>query len=240
MPDSPRFFCLATQAWSSHLPSPQLALAEPNGLLAMGGSLMPQTLLDAYRVGIFPWFSVGQPILWWSPTPRAVLRPSEFHRSRSLKRTLAQQAWRITLDARFAEVVAACGGPRRGQDSTWLSCEMQAAYVELHRAGHAHSLECWLDETLVGGIYGVTIGQIFFGESMFSRISDGSKVALFALCQRLQRWGYRLLDCQIPNPHLVTLGMSLLTREQFQLALAAGCAANPTVHAWASEQDARP
>lgn len=240
MRDLPRFFCLATQAWSSQLPPPELALKEPNGLLAMGGTLATETLLGAYRAGIFPWYSAGQSILWWSPNPRAVLRPSEFHPSRSLKRNLSRHAWKISLDTRFAEVVHACAERRRGQDGTWLSNEMQAAYVELHRAGHAHSVECWLDGILVGGIYGVAIGQIFFGESMFSRIRDGSKIALFALCQRLLRWGYRLLDCQIPNPHLVTLGMSLLTRAQFQLALLAGCAAGPAPQAWAPEQDPRP
>ncbi|MSR15397.1 MAG: leucyl/phenylalanyl-tRNA--protein transferase [Gammaproteobacteria bacterium] len=228
--DSPSYFCIATQTWSPTLPSAELALEEPNGLVAMGGSLAPAALLAAYRHGIFPWYCAGQPTLWWSPNPRAVLRPEEFHVSRSLRRCL-RRPWRITLDVDFAQVLQACAVPRSHEAGTWLSAEMQAAYLELHRAGHAHSLECWLDDHLVGGIYGVAIGQLFFGESMFSRINNGSKVALYALCRRLVAWGYHLLDCQVPNPHLVSLGMTLLSRDQFTLALDYGDA-KPSTEAW--------
>jgi leucyl/phenylalanyl-tRNA---protein transferase len=227
-----RFFCLANRTWSNTLPSPRLALDDPNGLLAVGGALTTHTLIQAYSAGIFPWYSFGQPILWWSPSPRAVLEPTEFHASRSLLRSLRRYAWQVTVDTDFAGVLQACAAPRRDQSGTWLTPEMQTAYLELHRTGYAHSLECWQDDALIGGIYGVALGQVFFGESMFSRVSDGSKVALYALCRRLQHWGYRILDCQVPNPHLVSLGMSLLTRDQF-CALVREASAAPVVDdAW--------
>ncbi|MGH8596251.1 MAG: leucyl/phenylalanyl-tRNA--protein transferase [Gammaproteobacteria bacterium] len=199
----------------------------------MGGTLAEETLVAAYRRGIFPWYSAGQPILWWSPDPRAILTPDDFHASRSLIRNLRRQPWRVTIDCEFAFVVQACAVPRRNQDDTWLTPAMQAAYLRLHRAGFAHSLECWLENELVGGIYGVAIGRIFFGESMFSRVDDGSKVALYALCRRLMRWGYRLLDCQIMSSHLERLGCSRLRREQFVAVVSANCALSVAQEAWA-------
>jgi leucyl/phenylalanyl-tRNA---protein transferase len=229
--DATRYFCLATETWSNSLPDPQCALEEPNGLLAMGGDLTVSSLLAAYRRGIFPWYSVGQPLLWWSPNPRAVLRPEAFHVSRSFCRSLKQLPWRVTVDTEFTQVLQACAEARADAAGTWLTHDMQVAYLELHRAGHAHSLECWLDERLVGGIYGVAMGQLFFGESMFSRVSNGSKVALYALCRRLVDWGYRLLDCQVPNPHLESLGMSLLSREEFDVALQS-CTDSEAPGAW--------
>lgn len=211
----PQFFCPATQALSSTLPPPARALREPNGLLAIGGSLDADTLLAAYRLGIFPWYSPGQPLLWWSPDPRAVIRPENFHASRSLQRTLRRDAWRITVDRAFTAVIHACAAPRRADSGTWLTPEMIDAYLDLYRLGHAHSLECWRDGRLAGGVYGVAVGRVFCGESMFSRVTDGSKIALYALCRRLRRWGYRLLDCQIENPHLTTLGAELIPRAVF-------------------------
>lgn len=215
MSRSARFFCPATQSSSAQLPSPLLALREPNGLLAVGGTLDSEILLAAYRQGIFPWFSEGQPILWWSPDPRAIIRPEKFHVSRSLRRSLRRQPWRVTVDHAFGRVVDACAEPRRSEAGTWLSAAMIQAYGEFHRLDVAHSLECWLGDELAGGIYGVAVGNVFCGESMFSRATDGSKVALYALCQRLLNWGYKVLDCQIPNPHLQSLGAELLSRRMF-------------------------
>lgn len=215
------FFCLATQAQSRDLPSPTLALTEPNGLLAAGGDLAPDTLLRAYRAGIFPWFSPDQPILWWSPDPRAVIVPANFHASRRLQRSLRRARWQVSVNFAFEQVIRACAAPRDHAGGTWLTPEMIAAYLALHHRGHAHSVECWLDDRLAGGVYGVDVGDVFCGESMFSHVTNGSKVALYALCQRLQTWGYQLLDCQIENPHLLSLGAQRMSRREFCDRLAA-------------------
>lgn len=209
------FFCPATQCSSAQLPSPLLALREPNGLLAVGGTLNSETLLAAYRQGIFPWYSEGQPILWWSPDPRAIIWPEKFHVSQSLRRSLRRRPWRVTVDHAFEQVIAACAAPRRSETGTWLSAAMIRAYRELHRLEFAHSVECWLGDELAGGVYGVAVGNVFCGESMFSQVTDGSKVALYALCQRLPKWGYRILDCQIENRHLRSLGAESVSRRRF-------------------------
>ena len=197
-------------------PSAELALRQPDGLLAIGGDLSPQRLLNAYRGGIFPWFSEGQPILWWSPDPRTVFRTDRVRLSSRFRRALRKSVWMIRADTRFADIVAACASvPRPGQDGTWITTEMQAAYIELHRLGHAHSVEVFDGQRLIGGIYGVAIGRMFFGESMFSRESGGSKVALAALARRLREWGWPLIDAQVENDHLLSLGAESWPRRDF-------------------------
>jgi leucyl/phenylalanyl-tRNA--protein transferase len=196
------------------------ALREPNGLLAAGGDLSIRRLLDAYRSGIFPWFSEGDPVLWWSPDPRMVLFPPELKVSRSLAKTLRRRRFRVTADLAFAEVVKACRAPRPGQRGTWITEEMSAAYRRLHQAGHAHSVEAWLDDELAGGLYGVALGRAFFGESMFTRVTDASKVAFVALVRQLERWRFGLVDCQMNTPHLASLGAREIPREDFARRLA--------------------
>lgn len=196
------------------------ALDEPPGLLAAGGDLSVERLLAAYRRGIFPWYSPGQPILWWCPDPREVLFPQQFHRSRSLTRRERRGDFEIRMDQAFAEVVGACAAPRARERGTWITPEMQAAYEQLHERGYAHSIEVWRDERLVGGVYGVRLGAVFFGESMFSREPDGSKLALSALATRSESLGLQLIDCQMPSPHLASLGSRTLPREEFLALLA--------------------
>lgn len=201
-------------------PPVEQALAEPDGLLCAGGDLSSARLLEAYRRGIFPWYSTGQPILWWSPDPRAVLRPESLKVSRSLARTLRRGALRTTLDSHFDSVIAACGDARLRPEGTWISAEMRQAYNRLHASGHAHSVETWLGERLVGGVYGVALGRVFFGESMFSLVPDASKVALVRLCAELRARQYRLVDCQVESPHLASLGAEPMPRRQFTALLA--------------------
>ncbi len=192
-------------------PDVDCALDEPNGLLALGGSLSPERLLCAYARGIFPWYSTGQPILWWSPDPRMVLFPGELRVSRSLRKRLRRGEDRVTVDTCFRRVVEACAAPRDGAAGTWILPEMVDAYERLHRLGHAHSVECWRGGTLAGGLYGVAIGRVFFGESMFSTLPDASKVALEWLCRR----DFALVDCQLPSPHLQRLGARCIARREF-------------------------
>lgn len=197
-------------------PPAELAMHDPDGLLAAGGDLSPERLLYAYERGIFPWFSEGQPILWWSPDPRAVLFPNEFHVSRSLRKSIRKQGFTFTLDEDFRGVIKACSEvPRPGQDGTWITAEMREAYLELHRQGHAHSVEAWRDGQLVGGLYGIAMGRMFFGESMFSRCSDASKAAFLFLVKQLQAWNFTLIDCQLENPHLARLGSRTIPRAEF-------------------------
>lgn len=191
------------------------ALPSPNGLLAVGGDLRPERLLRAYQAGIFPWFEAGQPILWWSPDPRMVLFPAELHLSRSMQKFLRAHSWRISSDTAFEAVIAACAGARAGSDGTWITPAMAEAYGALHRAGHAHSVEVWEGEQLVGGLYGIAMGKVFFGESMFSRRSNASKLALADLAGKLLVAGYRLIDCQVANPHLASLGAREISRQEF-------------------------
>lgn len=196
-------------------PDVALALHDPDGLLAVGGDLSIERLLAAYQRGIFPWYSGDQPILWWSPDPRSVLFPNKLHMSRSLRKTLRKQQYKITLDTAFADVIHACSQPREGDPGTWITDEMQQAYIRLHQAGFAHSVECWMNNKLVGGLYGVAIGHVFFGESMFSTRTDASKVAFVFLVRQLQRWQFGLIDCQIQSAHLDQFGAELIPRSEF-------------------------
>lgn len=213
-------------------PDVELALRDPDGLLAMGGKLSTDWLLQAYRRGIFPWYAPGQPILWWAPDPRLVLLPEKLHISRSLAKTIRQNKFSVTLDTAFSDVIAACAQARQGQSGTWITPEMQAAYVDLHHEGHAHSAECWYDGKLAGGLYGIAIGNIFFGESMFTELTDASKVAFVALARQLQRWGYGLIDCQVYTGHLASLGASMIARKDFTAILDSGCGQPGRVAPW--------
>ncbi|MCB1825264.1 MAG: leucyl/phenylalanyl-tRNA--protein transferase [Candidatus Competibacteraceae bacterium] len=204
-------------------PHPDRALTEPDGLLAAGGNLTPRRLLRAYRMGIFPWYSADQPILWWSPDPRLVLLPECLKVSRSLRKTLRKGLFAITADTAFEQVVAACAGPRQGEPGTWITSEMFRAYCRLHRLGHAHSIETWHQGELVGGLYGVALGQVFYGESMFSWISDASKIALVALTAQLQRWKFAVIDCQVTTAHLLSMGAVDIPRSSFLQLLERYC-----------------
>lgn len=210
-------------------PDPELALSEPDGLLAWGGDLDPVRLTNAYHDGIFPWYSDDQPILWWSPARRCVLYPAEVHISRRLQRVIRQRGFEVTADTAFAEVVEGCALPRKSQDSTWITPDMIHAYTRLHHMGVAHSIEVWRDGRLAGGLYGLALGKIFFGESMFSQATDASKVALVALCRQLGAREYALLDCQVTNPHLKTMGAVQLSRAQFQAVLRDNVDAPPPI-----------
>jgi leucyl/phenylalanyl-tRNA---protein transferase len=211
---------LPPDARPESLPPASAALDEPNGLLAIGGNLSPEWLLYAYRHGIFPWYSRGQPILWWSPDPRCVLVPGEFRVHRSLAKSLRNGRHRIAMDTAFAEVISGCAAPRSGQDGTWITGAMARAYLELHRLGHAHCVEVWRDEGLVGGLYGVRIGAMFFGESMFSRIRDASKFALKALVDWALGANIALIDCQMATAHLQSLGAQSLSRASYLARIA--------------------
>lgn len=209
------------------------ALSEPNGLLAVGGDLAPERLLAAYRRGIFPWYSPGEPILWWSPDPRMVLFPAEFKVSRSLGRTLRRGGYEVRLDTAFAQVIAACAQtPRRGQHGTWIVPEMQAAYRRLHELGLAHSVETWVDGELVGGLYGIALGRMFYGESMFSWRSDASKIAVAHLARYLERLGFGMVDCQMHTAHLASLGAREIPRDDFIARLDALVAAGSAPGPW--------
>lgn len=208
-------------------PDPGRALREPNGLLAIGGDLSPPRLVAAYRQGIFPWYNPGEPILWWSPDPRAILLPTAVHVSHRLRRSLRQAPYRVSLDEAFPRVVAACAAPRKSGAGTWLVPEMQQAYGELHQAGFAHSIELWQGADLVGGLYGIALGRAFFGESMFSRVPDASKMLLAILGQQLARRGFRLIDGQVASDHLLRMGAQLWPRERFLRELALAIAQSP-------------
>lgn len=214
-------------------PPVEAALDHPNGLLAAGGDLSPQRLLDAYRHGIFPWYSQGEPILWWSPDPRTVLATAEIHISTRLRRWLKRCDWTIRADSAFTEVVRACAAPRRDQPETWITQAMFDAYTELHAMGHAHSVEAYdASQRLVGGIYGVAVGRMFFGESMFSAATNGSKVALIALCNGLHRWRFPLLDAQVTSGHLTSLGAVEMPRKRFVAHVADYCARPGVAGSW--------
>ncbi len=214
---------------------PPPALAREDGLLAVGGDLSVPRLLQAYRHGIFPWYSPDDPILWWSPNPRLVLFPEEFHLAKRLARTIRQQAFRITFDTKFAQVIRACSKTRRkdGQ-GTWLDENMIAAYCALHDQGYAHSVECWQNGKLVGGLYGVALGAAFFGESMFSLVPDSSKVALAGLVERLKGWDFELIDCQVGTGHLQRLGAREISGEEFSTRLAQAMARPSRLGPWSN------
>jgi leucyl/phenylalanyl-tRNA---protein transferase len=196
-------------------PDPRRALREPDGLLAVGGDLTPARLLAAYRRGIFPWYEAGQPILWWSPDPRAVLLPAELKVSASLRKTLRAGALRVTFDTAFARVMSGCAAPRPHQRGTWLTPQMQQAYARLHALGYAHSVETWHEGELAGGLYGVALGRVFFGESMYSARRDASKVALCHLVAAARTRGCELIDCQVHSAHLASLGSRTMPRHEF-------------------------
>jgi leucyl/phenylalanyl-tRNA---protein transferase len=211
---------------SSDVRFPPVSQASPEGLLAVGGDLRPERLLEGYRHGIFPWYSGDQPILWWSPNPRTVLFPDKLHISRSLKRSLRPGLFNVTLDRCFRDVMQHCAGPRPQypDGGTWITAEMLEAYTRLHELGYAHSVETWQEGRLVGGLYGVALGGVFFAESMFTRVSDASKVALVSLVRQLQAWGFSLMDCQQSSPHVLALGAEAIPRLEFLDHLAAALA----------------
>lgn len=202
-------------------PPPSQALREPNGLLAAGGDLSPERLLAAYRLGIFPWYSEGQPILWWSPDPRMVLLPEELLISRSLARRLRKTDYEVRFDSAFPKVMQACADTYRlGQDGTWITADIIRAYTQLHELGFAHSVETWINGQLAGGIYGVAIGRMFYGESMFHHVTNASKIAFVHLMKYLQRNNFGMMDCQMKTSHLASLGAREIPREEFAHALA--------------------
>lgn len=230
-----QLYWVADNVIAADFPEVDSALRDPNGLLAIGGDLSPERLLHAYRRGIFPWYSRGQPILWWSPDPRCVLEPGTLHISRSLARTLRRGRFRVSFNTDFAGVVAACAAPRPGASETWITREMTAAYTRLHELGHGVSVECRAATgELVGGLYGVALGRIFFGESMFSRAADASKVALVHLDHELRRRDFRLLDCQVHSRHLQSLGARPMPRRLFANILRLCCDA-PVPANWPRE-----
>lgn len=213
-------------------PSLDKALGEPNGLIAVGGCLSPQRILNAYRNGIFPWFNPGEPILWWSPDPRLVLFPDKLNVSRSLQKTLRKQLFEIRYDTAFEQVIAACAEPRTYQGGTWITEDMKQAYLKLHTLGIAHSVEAWQDRQLVGGLYGIGIGRVFFGESMFHRKTDASKVVFAHLVRQLTAWHYQLIDCQVSSEHLFSLGAEEIPRAVFADLLNRLCELQPGSDAW--------
>ncbi len=196
-------------------PPPEQALSDPNGLLAVGGDLQPERLLNAYYNGIFPWFNQDDPILWWSPDPRAVFAPGNLRISRSLVKYLKKQSWTFSINKQFTAVIQGCAAPRAKQEETWISDDIQQAYLSLHQQGHAHSIEVWEDNVLIGGLYGLAIGQVFCGESMFHLRTNASKAAMIVLQQHLLRCGFKLIDAQVENPHLDSLGAKSIKRKDF-------------------------
>ena len=217
-----------------HQPFPpvHLAMRDPNGLLAIGGDLSPTRLIRAYRQGIFPWYNPDEPVLWWCPDPRTVLMPDEFHVSRSFGKTIRRADYALSFDRAFEAVLEACSAERGRSRGTWLGEDMRRAYLELFRRGHAHSVEVWRDHALIGGLYGVTLGRVFFGESMFSRASDASKLALYWLCHQLQRWGFDMIDCQVSSAHLLSLGARDIARDAFLKRLSVAVATEAPIGAW--------
>ncbi len=212
---SNQLYWVADNIIANDFPDVSTALRDPDGLLAIGGDLLPERILDAYSRGIFPWYSERQPILWWSPNPRCVLEPKSIKLSRSLRKSLRKKIYQVTFNKAFNDVIHACSGPRNGFDDTWITEDMLIAYTSLHKSGHAISVECWNGDRLVGGLYGLVIGKIFFGESMFSRESDASKIALVHLAEYLKKNKFRLIDCQVHSKHLQSLGAIPMPRELF-------------------------
>ncbi|VAW62154.1 Leucyl/phenylalanyl-tRNA--protein transferase [hydrothermal vent metagenome] len=200
----------------TRFPSLNTALHEPDGLLAAGGDLSTERLISAYKQGIFPWYSEGEPILWWSPDPRFVLKPGQIKISRSLAKNVRNTTLRIKMDSDFRQLINHCSAqPRKGQPGTWITPEMKQAYIDMHHAGHAHSVECWKGNQLVGGLYGIHSGQVFCGESMFSHESNASKIALVQLCRFLQHHGFKLIDSQVYTAHLESLGAGMISRDEY-------------------------
>jgi len=215
----------------SLFPKHENAFEEPNGLLAAGGDLTPQRLLNAYSLGIFPWYNPGEPILWWSPDPRSVVIPKEFEPSRSLRKSIKKMNLSVTSDTCFTRIMQECAKPREDQAGTWINPEMISSYTELHKSGYAHSIECWQGNELVGGLYGISIGRAFFGESMFSRVSNASKIAFASLCRYLSDQNFEIIDCQVHNPHLANLGAREIPRHEF-LSILKDAIVNPPKEEW--------
>ena len=222
---------------SDPFPPVDAALTDPNGLLAAGGDLTAPRLLDAYRRGIFPWSADDEPILWWCPDPRMVLFVDEFNVSRSLRKRLRSGVFTVSADRAFDQVMRGCAGPRADGDGTWITAAITRSYTALHRMGHAHSIETWRDGLLVGGLYGVSIGRMFFGESMFARESDASKVALACLARQLERWGFSMIDCQMSTAHLATLGAREIPRRDFVRRVQLLSAKPPVKAPWTLDPD---
>ena len=218
-------------------PPVERALREPNGLLAAGGDLSVARLVQAYEKGVFPWYSEGQPILWWSPDPRMVLVPGELKIPRSLRKRIAKRDYEVRADTAFGEVIRACAAPRDGQEGTWITGEMIDAYTRLHRAGHAHCVETWIGGRLAGGLYGVALGRMFYGESMFAAAPDASKIALAHLVRQLERWGYGLIDCQMATAHLARFGAREIPRADFIRRLAKLVNYPRTAQPWRCDDD---
>jgi len=233
--DRPRW--LSATGSPEDFPPASAALQEPNGLLAVGGCLHPEWLLAAYVRGIFPWYEAGQPILWWSPDPRAVLLPDELHVSRRLQRTIRKSSVRMTADTSFAAVIEACAAPRHYTDETWITPQMRDAYITMHGLGWAHSFEAWDQDELIGGLYGLGIGNVFFGESMFSRRTDASKVAFVNSVAYLRDRGFELIDCQVWSHHLKTLGARTMPREEFLALLNTLCSTDREPGSWSAEYE---
>jgi len=232
---SPNITWISSDDPPESFPDIESAFDVPDGLLAAGGDLSVERLIYAYRHGIFPWYDDGQPILWWSPDPRCALRPQEFHVSRRLRRSLSGSNFEISFNRAFGDVIAACAEHRSGQQGTWITPEMTAAYTRLHQHGWAHSIEVRRDGKLAGGLYGLSIGRAFFGESMFSRKSNASKAAMLALCQQLRRNDFEILDCQVESPHLLSLGASLMPRSRFASLLGNACQPATPFRDWPAE-----
>ncbi len=216
-------------------PDVSQALKDPNGLLAVGGDLSPERLLQAYLQGIFPWYSNNQPVMWWSPDPRMVLFPSELKVSRSLRRVVQKGRFRVTIDKVFPQVIRACAQPRDNEGETWITPEMEQAYIDLHQLGWAHSVEAWSGTELVGGFYGISIGRVFFGESMFYKEPDASKVAFVVFVRQLQEWGFELIDCQMTTSHLLSFGAREIARKKFIDLLDKWCSINTREGVWNSD-----
>ena len=226
-----QLYWVADNVIATDFPDAATALRDPEGLLAIGGDLEPDRLLNAYRRGIFPWYSQGQPVLWWSPNPRCVLEPDAVKISRSLAKTLKKKKFTVTFNQAFADVVKACAAPREPTASTWITTDMAMAYIKLHHMGYGVSVECWHNDILAGGLYGVVIGKVFFGESMFSRITDASKVALAHLAYELNEMRFRIIDCQVHSSHLQNLGAKSMPRDLFTDILERHCSPDKK-HDW--------
>ena len=221
---------------NADFPPPQQALPEPNGLLAFGGQLDSPTLITAYRSGIFPWFNQGEPVLWWSPDPRMVIRPENVHISRSMRKFLQKHPYRISIDEDFSGVISACRSLREQAEGTWITTEMETAYNRLHHEGYAHSVEIWEGDELVGGLYGIAMDRLFFGESMFSRRPNTSKLAIIMLCKYLESRNIEWLDCQVPNPHLHSLGARTMSRDIFLEQLKKYCRTTESIANWKNDR----
>lgn len=219
-------------AKADDFPPLERALKHPDGLLAIGGDLTSERIITAYRLGIFPWYNDNEPILWWSPNQRMVLFPENLQISRSLHKTIRKNKFTITLDQNFREVITACAGLRHGQPGTWITDDMREAYCQLHAHGFAHSIEAWYEGDLVGGLYGIALGKVFFGESMFTKVNDASKVAFVNFVWQLQEWGYELIDCQVATKHLSRFGAIEIPRPKYRKLLDNLCEQNSVVGKW--------